>query len=52
MLLKIEGSREKLKSSFPVDPRADIEIIFRSNKYRLQMAHLRLYSNYFKKVSL
>ncbi len=40
--------RSKLQNLFPFDPKYDIEIIFRNNKYELQTAYLRLESAFFK----
>ena len=40
--------RSKLQNLFPFDPKYDIEVIFRSNKYELQTAYLRLESSFFK----
>lgn len=34
--------KSKLQRLFPFDPKYDIEIIFKNNKYELQSAYLRL----------
>lgn len=34
----------KLQRLFPFDPKYDVEIIFKNNKYELQSAYLRLES--------
>ena len=45
----LKSAPAKLQSIFPKDPRADIEIVYNGNTYKLQKAHLRLESKYFHK---
>ena len=45
---KFPTVRSKLQNLFPFDPKYDIEIIFKNNKYELQTAYLRLESGFFK----
>ena len=40
--LKIPTVSEKLKPCFPVDPRGDVIISFKTKKFKLQKAYLRL----------
>lgn len=39
---KFPTVRSKLQNLFPFDPKYDIQIIFKNNKYELQTAYLRL----------
>ncbi len=43
--------RSKLQNLFPFDPKYDIEIVFKNNKYELQTAYLRLESGFFKSLN-
>jgi hypothetical protein len=45
---KFPTVRSKLQNLFPFDPKSDVEIIFKNNKYELQTAYLRLESGFFK----
>ena len=49
VLIELKSAPEKLRVNFPKDPRSDIQIIYQGRSYNLQKAHLRLYSEYFKK---
>lgn len=40
--VSLPSSSDKLRQNFPEDPKGDIQIIFKSKKFRLQKAHLRL----------
>lgn len=42
--LYIAGVNQKLKLLFPMDPRNDVLLTFKTKTYRLQKAHLRIYS--------
>lgn len=41
-----------MRVSFPLDPRGDLEIIFKSQKFKLQKAYLRLDSKFFQENCL
>ena len=40
--LNIPTASEKLKGLFPIDPRGDVIISFKTKKFKLQKAYLRL----------
>ena len=44
-------ARSKLQNLFPFDPKYDIEIIFKNNKYELQTAHLCVEAGFFKSLN-
>lgn len=51
ILYRFPAVRPKLQNLFPFDPKYDIEIIFKNNKYELQTAYLRLESKFFNKIN-
>ena len=42
LVLSVPTASDKLRQSFPNDPRADIQIEFKQKVFRLVKAHLRL----------
>ena len=45
----LRSAPSKLKQVFPNDPKGDIQILYHGKSYKLQKAHLRLESHYFRK---
>ena len=49
---RFPAARPKLQNLFPFDPKYDIEVQLKTNKYQLQLAYLRIYSGFFKNFGL